>query len=154
MIQLNLPKDLQAFLQEGRQLEYDAAHSEPGRVVLKSLAELEIGAIWINSDESPLMNDDPNAGEDGYYEVPAVSLTAACEGYDPDFILLWLPHERLLGTWDCDQWDLRVFPGTTWWNIVQDPTPYLNAQWSDYQCRVSQYFKPYPTYEFRKGMPF
>ncbi len=154
MSDMNLPAELHEFLTAGRKLEYDASSIEPGVVGLKSPAELELGVVWINSDESPLSQDDPHAEDEGYYEVPAVSLLSECEAYDPDFILLWLPNEQSFGTWDCDHWDLRIFPGKTWADIVADPATYLDAQWSDYEGKNTEYFKPYPKYQFKEGMPF
>ena len=154
MNNLNLPADLLEFLSNRQQLEYDFASVEAGAVKLNVLADLELGEVWINSDESPLGEDDPHAGEDGYYTVPAVSLTGESEVYDPEFILLWLPNEKLFGTWDCDHWDLYTFPNTSWENITSNPAKYLDAQWSDYERKISEYFKPYPKYEFKTGMPF
>lgn len=154
MSDLNLPAELVEFLSAGRELEYGSSSIEPGTVRLKSLDKLELGVVWVNSDESPLSQDDPHFGDKGYYEVPAVSLTGECEAYDPDFILLWLPNEQSFGTWDCDHWDLYVFPRKTWADIVADPATYLDAQWSDYDRKNSEYFKPYPKYEFKAGMPF
>jgi len=150
----NLPAELVEFLTSGKKLEYDPSSIEPGVVGLKGLDELELGVVWVNSEESPLSDDDPNAGDKGYYEVPAVSLLRECEGYDPDFILLWLPNEQSFGTWDCDHWDLYVFSGRTWPDIVADPATFLNAQWSDCERKNSEYFKPFPKYKFKEGMPF
>jgi hypothetical protein len=154
MSTLNLPDDLEAFLQSGARLEYDVDTVEPGLVGLAPLPELELGVVWINSDESPLEDDDPHAGEDGYYEVPAVSLTNECEAYDPEFILLWLPNEQLFGSWDCDHWDLFVFRDTSWSDIAADPARYVDVQWSDTDREISDYFKPYPQYGFKQGSPF
>ena len=92
--------------------------------------------------------------DEGYYEVPAVSLTGQCQAYDPEFILLWLPNEQIFGTWDCDHWDLYVFRDRTWPDIVADPATYLDSSWNDYQRKNSEYYKPYPEYEFKEGMPF
>lgn len=152
--EMNLPSDLVLFLTAGKPLEYDPSSVEPGVVGLKSLDMVELGVVWVNADESPLRKDDPHAGDDGYYAVPAVSLTGTCEAYDPDFILLWLPGEQMFGTWDCDHWDLYVFPDKTWSDILSDPATYLNAQWGDYKRKQSEYFKPYPKYAFKEGMPF
>lgn len=153
MSQLKLPPEFENFLRSGVQLEYDHESVEPGRVGLAPLSALELGVVWVNSDDSPLDEDDPHAGEDGYYEIPAVSLTNECEAYDPEFILLWLPKERLFGTWDCDHWDLFVFRNANWSDIVSDPGKYLDVQWSDTDREVSEYFKPYPKYAFQSGSP-
>lgn len=153
MADLYLPEELQSFLKNESQLQYDASSIEPGRVGLSKLSELELGVVWVNSDDSPLQQDDPNTGEEGYYEVPAVSLTNECEAYDPEFILLWLPNEKLFGSWDCDHWDLHVFPGATWDDIVADPAKYIDTQWSADEGGSSEYFKPYPNYPFQLGEP-
>ena len=154
MSELHLPEDLETFLGSDGQLTYDVEAVEPGHVGLASRAELQLGVVWINSDQSPLEEDDPHAGEDGYYEVPAVSLTNECEAYDPEFILLWLPNERLFGSWDCDHWDLFVFRDKTWGDIVADPAKYIDVQWSDLDREISEHFKPYPRYPFKPGSPF
>jgi hypothetical protein len=154
MNDLNLPPELEAFLREGKQLEYDPSSCEAGEVNLKSLSELEPGVVWISPDISALRDEDPHANDDGYYEVPAVSLTGKCQAYNPEFILLWLPSEKVFGTWDSDHWELRVFAGKTWKEIVAEPSTFLNAQWYDYECKISEYFNPYGKYEFKLGRPF
>ena len=89
----------------------------------------------------------------GYYTVPAISLTAKCEAYSPEYILLWLPNEKMFGTWDEDHWVLLVFRGASWDDIVKDPLPYLNAQWDDAKC-LGSYIEPWKSYEFKPGRPF
>jgi hypothetical protein len=149
----NLPKELKNFLQSEQQLEYDHSNCEPGKITLKKFKDLNVGEVWIDSEESPIAEKDPNKEKEGYYSVPAVSLTEDCEGYDPDFILLWLPNENLFGTWDCDHWDLKIFPEATWNDIVKSPLPYINAQWEG-DSKIVEYFVPYPEYEFKLGRPF
>ncbi len=105
MSTFSLPDDAVEFLRAGRQFEYDASRVEAGEVKLKRLEELSLGEVWIGTD----IDGDQHAGDDGYYAIPAVSLIGECKAYDPDFILLWLPQERLFGTWDCDHWVLRFF---------------------------------------------
>lgn len=116
---------------------------------LVSLGDLEIGEVWVGSDVA----GDPRFGEDGYYAVPAVSLTAECDAYEPEFILLWLPNEMQYGSWDADHWVLSVFPGVNWAKIVDQPAIYLNAQW-DARSEVAEKFIPWPNYDFSPGMPF
>jgi hypothetical protein len=149
----NLPKELKDFLQSEKQLEYDHSRCEPGKITLKNFNDLEVGEVWIDSEESPIAQKDPNKEKEGYYSVPAVSLIEDCEGYDPEFILLWLPNEDLFGTWDCDHWDLKIFPKATWNDIVKNPLPYINAQWEG-DSKIAEYFMPYPKYEFKLGRPF
>jgi hypothetical protein len=145
----HLPDDAADFLRAGRQFTYDHATTEPGEVKLKSLDELTLEEVWIGTD----LQGDPHADEDGYYAIPAVSLTGECESYDPEFILLWLPQERLFGTWDCDHWVLSVFRGTSWSDIVAKPAAYLNAQW-DCADELGTPFVPWPNYRFKPGRPF
>src|SRR6186997_3232420 len=80
---LNLPDDTAKYLRAGRQFEYDHARIEPGEVKLKRFAKLKLGEVWIGTE----LDGDPHAGEDGYYAVPAVSLTGECKSYNPEFIL-------------------------------------------------------------------
>lgn len=145
----DLPEDAAEFLRAGRQLEYDYASSEAGEVKLKRFDELVLGEVWVGTD----MSGDPLAKERGYYAIPAVSLTAECSGYDPDFILLWLPREKLFGTWDCDHWVLTIFRGVSWADIVASPVTYIDAQW-DARCQVGEQFRPWPKYQFKLGWPF
>ena len=151
---MNLPKDLVKFLKSRKQLQYDPNLIEPGEVKLLPFEDIKPGVVWINSDQAPFEDDDPHIGEDGYYEVPAISLTGECKSYNPEFLLLWLPNEKLYGTWDSDHWDLYVFNDVAWSDIVKSPEVYLDALWNDYDREVGEYFKPFPKYKFKKGMPF
>jgi hypothetical protein len=146
---MQLPNDLQTFLSLRKQLKYKASNCIPGRMVLKALSDLELSEVWTE----PLHNDDPHYGEKGYYAIPAVSLVHECEGYDPEFILAWLPQDKLFGTWDSDHWNLKVFPEADWKSIVNNPIPFINAQW-DPDSKVSQNFTPWSRYEFNYGKPF
>jgi hypothetical protein len=146
---LNLPDDTTEFLRAGRQFQYDHSRIEAGEVRLKSLDQLTLGEVWIGTD----LEGDPHAREGGYYAIPAVSLTGECKSYSPEFILLWLPRERVFGTWDCDHWVLKVFRGASWSDIVASPASYLNAQW-DYTDKLGTQFVPWPDYEFKTGRPF
>lgn len=85
------PHDLVTYLKGGKQLKYDADECEPGQIILLPFDELMLGEVYIDSEESPIAENDPHAGEEGYYSVPAVNLVADCEGYDPEGILIWLP---------------------------------------------------------------
>jgi hypothetical protein len=144
-----LPSDAVDFLQKGNQFTYDPEECEPGEVKLNNLNQLVLGEIWID----PHLESDPHSGEKGYYSVPAVSLTGECEDYDPEFILLWLPEEKLFGSWDSDHWILIVFIDTTWKEICEQPALYLNAQW-DNETPVGSFFEPWHKYEIKKGRPF
>ncbi|MBI5352340.1 MAG: hypothetical protein HZB50_06840 [Chloroflexi bacterium] len=147
------PQDLVSFLKSGEQLSYDTDECEPGQISLLSFDELSLGEVYIDSEESPLAKKDPHAGEEGYYSVPAINLVADCDGYDPEGILIWLPDQKVFGTWDIDHWDVLIFPDVTWSDIVSDPAKYINAQWErdDVKC---EYFQPFPKYPFKTGKPF
>jgi hypothetical protein len=153
MPNVELPDDLIAFLREGRRLEYDAQKCEAGRLTLVPLGKHALGEVWVNPKIHPLAERDPHAGENGYYAVPAVNLIADCEGYDPESLLLWLPGSHVYGTWDCDHWELRVFPRVTWTQIASSPLQYINAQWS-LDTVENEMPVPWPTYPFRAGRPF
>lgn len=127
--ELNLPENLIQFLKAGKQFDFGEDESEAGQVKLHRLEDLQLATVLVDSEEAPFQKEDPNAGRDGAYEVPAVSLSAECDGFDPEFILLWLPEEGLFGSWDSDHYDLYVFPNATWNDIVANPIPYLDAQW-------------------------
>ena len=147
-----VPDDLRNFLQLGQQLTYDPKQCEAGSLTLKRLPDLLIEEVYIDSENSPLQESDPNAGREGYYSIPAVSLIDSCEGYDPEGILVWLPDQRCYGTWDNDHWDVLIFPDLTWTDIVADPVPFINAQW---RGEVNfEYLKPWPRYEFKQGRPW
>jgi len=145
----HLPKSTVAFLRAGKQFDYDEAQCEAGRVGLHHLDKLTLGEVWVGTDT----RSDPHHGDDGYYAIPAVSLTGECASYNPAFILLWLPQERLFGAWDCDHWVLTVFPDATWEDIVADPLTYLNSQWSA-GAGGGVAFQPWPKYEFKTGRPY
>ena len=147
--ELNLPEDLIQFLKAGKQFDFGEDESEAGQVTLHRLEDLQLATVLVDSEEAPFQKEDPNAGRDGAYEVPAVSLSAECDGFDPEFILLWLPEEGLFGSWDSDHYDLYVFLNATWNDIVANPIPYLDAQW-DLNRQVGEYFKPFPKYPFKE----
>ena len=148
---LSLPGDLFDFVYSGRQLKYPVKESIPGRLALRGLDELSLGSVWVDSEKAPI-DGDPNEGKIGYYTVPAFSLTKKCTGYEPEFLLLWLPTENLYGTWDCDHGHLVVFPDATWSDIVRDPIPFINAQW-DANENGAYYFVPWPEYPYTLGLP-
>jgi hypothetical protein len=145
----NLPNDTTEFLKSRRQLDYDPAECEPGKVTLHPLAALTLGEVWGGTDDS----SDPHYAEDGYYAIPAVSLTATCDAYDSDYILLWLPEEKKFGTWDCDHWILTVFENATWQDIEKSPAVYIGAQWNCTSI-VGTRLKPWGRHPFKLGMPF
>ena len=145
-----VPDDLRSFLRSRKQLEYDTTACEPGQITLLPLSKLKVGQVWVNTRPKKRPQGDPHAGKEGHYPIPSVNLVADAEGYDPEYILLWLPEEGLYGTWDCDHAELRVFPEVTWTDIVADPLPYISAQWEG----MGVPFIPYPKYPYHPGHPF
>ena len=147
-----IPNDLWEFLVAGKQLDYSVELCEAGKVVLQAPGRLTVEPVFIDSEGSPLDSVDPNAGVKGYYAVPAISLLASCENFDPEGILIWLPDQSCYGTWDCDHWDVFTFGSVTWMEIVRDPVPFINAQWKhEIEC---EYLIPWDRYEFKKGRPW
>ena len=146
MPELDLPQDLRIFLEADKQLSYAAEECEAGRVSLHKPTELRLANLLVNTYATPLEAEDPHQGESGYL-APAVSLTASCEGYDPNFLLLWLPTENLYGNFDTEHGHLNVFPNATWADIVGNPVAYLNSQWEP-EDGLTEVFQPWPKYEF------
>ncbi|MCO1335741.1 hypothetical protein MO867_15500 [Microbulbifer sp. OS29] len=135
---MELENDLREFLSKGNQLEYDISCAEPGQIGLYHLDELKPGVVWIYPES-----------DDGYYEIPAVDLTSKNDHYAPEYLLLWLPNEKMYGAWDCDHLVLTVFPETTWKEIVKNPLPYINAQWED----GGEVYEP-THYPLKPGCPY
>ena len=150
---LRLPQDLVTFLRGKRELVYEPEHCECGAVKLVALEEITLSAFYVDSENAPWVNQDPHAGKYGYYSVPGVNLVVACDGYDPDGILIWLPDVELFGTWDCDHWNLLIFPSATWADIVADPVKYLNAQWR-LQENITEFLIPTQRFSFHPGRPW
>ncbi|MFA6097140.1 MAG: hypothetical protein WC788_05935 [Candidatus Paceibacterota bacterium] len=147
---LGIPKDLEDFLRQGKELEYDRYTCEAGEVRLRKLQELKAENIKISTKHVPRISeqDDPNKNKNGSYIIPAVSLVAECENYDPDFVLLWLPREQKYGALSgaCVN-ELLVFPTATWSDIAGNPVKYINAQWKgDYSA--AEDFNPWQKYPF------
>jgi hypothetical protein len=139
MTALNLPEDLRSFLAAGTALEYDAGCSRAGAVTLFPLDRLMVRTLKTRlSESSEVAEEDPHAGEKGYYLVPAVSLVASCQRYRPAGLLLWLPEMGLYGSWDDDHRTLWVFPDLTWAEIVAGPVPFLNACWEPRRAAAKQ----------------
>lgn len=143
-----LPNDLVEFLQAGRQLEYDHKKAVPGRLTLKPIAALQVSSVYA----APRKRGDPNAKESGIYRIPAISLVAQCERYNPDFILSYLPLEATFAAFDGDHAIVTVFPGASWTSIQADPVPYINAQWDDEpSVKVDRSVDWGSRYSFKKG---
>lgn len=139
-----LPPELQEFLASGSELKYDASQSEPGKVELKHPGMLELSFVYVDAS---------TRWKRAYFEVPAISLTSESEGYDPEFLLLYLPREQLFGSWDGDHWGLHVFSGATWGKIAENPVTYLNSQWRP-GPGAFELFDPKLSYKKKPGRPF
>jgi|ERR1051325_938356 hypothetical protein len=146
MNSFNLPDETVEFLSAGKQLSYDFKSVEPGEVKLKRFEDLVLGEVWIDTD----MDGDPHQWESGRYDVPAVSLSGECKAYSPEYILLWLPNEKVFGAWDNDHGVLTVFRGASWADIVANPAPFIDAQWNP-SSGVGTRFQPWPNYPFKVG---
>lgn len=136
---LALPDDLQSFLASGHQLQYDPTGCEYGRITLLPPDQLELRPFTVFTAEMQHVYGDPRGGK-GCYIVPAVRLVAACAHYDPRGVLIWIPDERMFGTWDCDHHIIHVLFAArgTRGGIVEPAT------WSNIQANPIRYLPPYP----------
>jgi len=141
---MELPSDLYDYLKVGSQLDYDASKAEAGKVGICNLSEIKSEVVWVSPEDEEI---------DGYFEIPAISITNSCDAYYPEFILLWLPNEKVYGAWDCDHWVLTIFPDVCWSDIAKDPLPFINAQWFP-DSVVGKALNPEPKYKLNEGMPF
>jgi hypothetical protein len=149
LVRLDLPADLVAFGQAGRQLEYDPRTCWVGQIVLVPLEQLEPALFAVSTQGAPTEEDDPHADQGGCYLVVGVNLVAACEDFDPVGTLLYLPLEKCYGVWDSTHLGIRVFPPTTTWtDIVAAPADHINAQWGDWTREET--FVPWPRYPYCK----
>lgn len=139
---MELPKDLTKFINAKLELDYDYKSVEPEFVGIIDFDKLELGKVWIEG----------NASGKSYYEIPAINLTDRCEQYDPEYILLYLPNEKLYGTWDSDQWKLYVFPETSWTDITENPDDFINQQWNP-KKKIGVEFDPKINYKMINGWP-
>ncbi len=127
--ELKLPAELVAFLQAGKELQYDPDDCDTGLVTLLPFEALKLqyfpcdyGHGLVDSEEDPHLDDS------GCYTVTGVNLIATCEEYDPEGLLLWLPLEQRFAAWDSDHRHMEVFAkSVTWASIVADPGPHLEA---------------------------
>ena len=107
---LRLPKDLVAFLKAGKQLKFNAAKSEVGPIQLKSIEELTLDTLEMQTEGTPAHAHDPNRRKRGHYTTRAVDLVAECDAYGPEGILAWLIDDRVFGQWDPDHMQVIIFP--------------------------------------------
>jgi hypothetical protein len=151
---LNLPVDLVDFLRLGLKLDH-AAESEAGAIELLPMESLCLQLFPTDVDNGPIDNStDPHCREMGCYMVPAVSLVATCENYDPLGLILWFPNERCFGTWDSSHTLLESFStDVTWTDIAREPVRYLNAFWGEARVGGLAPFRPWPRYEYDPKQP-
>jgi hypothetical protein len=142
-----LPKDLDRFLRDGLQLQYDRSFAEPGQVVLVEHVNLRLDTFGVFSIGKEQAFNDPNRGRSGHYAIPAVNLVSSSERRMPGGILLWVPTERNFGAWDCEQRDLWLFPKAIWYDIATNPLPYINAMWRSERVE-KRWLVPWPKYPF------
>ena len=135
--------DLTEFLKSKSELIYDQKTVEPDFVGIIDFDKLELGKVWIEG----------NVSGKSYYEIPAINLTDKCEHYDPEYILLYLPNEKLYGTWDSDHWTLYVFPNISWTDITKNPAEFINQQWNP-KKEIGIEFDPKADYKMINGWPF
>lgn len=147
---MNLPHDLIEFLQNNTLLQYDPSECEAGKIKLLSLNKLKIELFPTDADNGPIDNtSDPHCGEMGTYMVPAVSLVAKCEDYEPMGLLLWFPEEECYGTWDSSHTLLEVFSSeVTWSDIVANPLSYINSFWDEERVGGLAPLIPWPKYDY------
>lgn len=155
---LSLPDEFRQFIRTKVSLEYDPKQCECGKVSLLRPRQHRLRPFTIFTDEMQQVYGDPRRGK-GCYLVPAVSLVAACENHDPNGILVWIPKEKMFGTWDCDHHVMKVLTArhvrgdyacieaATWNDIAADPVSYLNSQWG-FNATISKLLVPWPKYRW------
>jgi hypothetical protein len=82
LVASSLPADLVAYLRDGRELEYDPATCEAGKVSLRPLVSLVVELFPTDPQSRAISAEDPHRGQLGCYLVPAVNLTQSAEGYE------------------------------------------------------------------------
>lgn len=148
---LDIPDDLKSFLASESQLVYDARQCEAGMVKLKKLQNLQLENMEVSTKKVKSISeqDDPNKNKSGSYVVPAVSLIYECKTYDPEFLLVWLPREKMYGSLGGEYVnELLVFPNATWADIANNFPLYINAQWRPDRNKVAVDFNPWTKYPF------
>jgi len=141
MMSFEIEQNLEVFLKEGTQLEYNESVFEAGKVELIKHDDLKLGYVNIVG---------PEYGKN-YYSIPAINLTSSAEGYDPEYILMWLPNEKKYGAWDSSHWIVYIFEGAKWSDIVSDPLTYLDAAFDGSDAAVE--LNPEKDYELKTGWP-
>jgi hypothetical protein len=149
---IDIPADLAAFLDAGRQLDYDPSTCEAGGVTLLPRSELRLRTFGAQTFGTPHEEADPHRGEGGVYDVPGVDLIASCTGdYEPEGLLVWFPGERSYGVWDSSHDYVLVFGAdVTWAEIAASPARYINAQWAfdELDRAPAEFIRPWDKYSF------
>lgn len=125
---LTLPPECAAFLAAGGQ--FTEVHNDCGPVVLRREPVRMIIPVQpqgtIDVDLADL-DDDDEYPEPPTHEVVALDLVAQATHGHPTGLLIWLPVEGCFGSWDCDHWRVRAFPGVSWAEVCRDPGSYLEG---------------------------
>jgi hypothetical protein len=148
--ELGLPAEFIAFLQEGRELDFDYSQTEVGLVRLKPLAHLRFDEWPVTTAGTPLERKDPHRGEHGYYMLRVVDLIGESDSYGPKGLLAWFCDYGAFGAWDGDHLIAVAFPKVSWLKIVADPAKYLDAQWDSFS-NVAKYIEPWKYCEFKEA---
>ncbi|MFL0811442.1 MAG: hypothetical protein K6L76_13570 [Agarilytica sp.] len=140
---MEIPADLNDFLNSGGKLEYDPGKCECGRIELLKTEDLENCTLSVElAEEFYASPEQHQMGPWGTYNIEAINLVKSCEHYDPEYILLYLPKEKLYGSFDSDHLNLIVFPNTIWSKIISNPLGYINAQWGYQDTCASEPLDP------------
>jgi hypothetical protein len=130
---IELPDDLNRFLDAGHQLQYDPTRCEAGAVTLLPLQALKLQRFPVETSSLSVFEQDPHYPDVASYLVLGVNLVASCsESYEAVGLLLWLPIERRYAVWDSSHCTIQMFgPDVTWEQIVASPARHINAAWTD-----------------------
>ncbi len=123
-----IPEDLEAFLKSGKDLEFLDRKAKRRKMKLKRLEELQLGQIYVTSEETEFEDEDPNC-YGGYYVVAAVSLVQEAWSLAPQNLLMWFPKYESFGQYDSNHYNALRFEETKWKTIMNNPVPYLNAKY-------------------------
>lgn len=132
---IELPSDLDSFLRDGQQFEYNVDRSEIGPIKLKDAASLYLSTISVYPN-CQTITEDPFTGLHGVYRVEVCDLVADSEWYEPTGLFCWLPLFQQFGTVDREHGHIVRFQDVRWTDIVNNPLPYLDAKWDDHEAAV------------------
>jgi hypothetical protein len=144
---VNLPREFIEFLARGAALDFNNQPCELGEIRWHSLGALKTEEFRLQTYASPLESTDPNKDNDGAYLVPAISLIAESSSYLPHFLFSWLPEEEAFASGDEEHGHLWFLPGVSWQQIMENPIPYLEAQWNQ-DLGPGKRLCPWPRYPY------